>query len=63
VGDAWKNKSRHLCLVFFDILHLDGVSLLERSYDERRRCLESVIREIPRFVSLYPRSLGYVTDW
>jgi DNA ligase-4 len=53
-GQGWKNRNRHLCLVFFDILHLDGVSLLETRYEERRRRLESVVKVIPGFVSYGP---------
>jgi len=48
---GWKNRNRHLCLVFFDVLHLDGTSLLDTSYEGRRRCLEKVVKVIPGFVS------------
>ncbi|CAK9780671.1 unnamed protein product [Cutaneotrichosporon oleaginosum] len=40
---------RHLCLAFFDILHLDGESLLNSPYCERRRLLESVVFPIEGF--------------
>lgn len=48
---GWRNRNRHLCLVFFDVLHLDGTSLLEIPYEERRRALESVVKIVPGFVS------------
>lgn len=51
-------RSRHLCLVFFDVLHLDGASLLETRYDDRRRLLEGAIRAIPGFVSMPDDPLG-----
>ncbi|KIR78547.1 hypothetical protein I306_04475 [Cryptococcus gattii EJB2] len=44
--------SRHLCLVFFDILHIDGEGLLNHTYEERRRLLEDVIMIIPGFSQL-----------
>lgn len=47
-----RNRDRHLCLVFFDVLHLDGESLFQSNYDERRKILERVVRTIPGFVSL-----------
>jgi DNA ligase-4 len=47
----WKSSDRHLCLVFFDILHLDGQSLLGTCYKERRRYLQDVVFEVPGFVS------------
>ena len=53
MGYEWKNRNRHLCLVFFDVLHLDGMSLLDTCYEERRRCLEGVIKVVPGFVSDY----------
>jgi len=51
-AQGWKNRNRHLCLVFFDILHLDGRNLLDTRYEERRGCLERVIKVVPGFVSL-----------
>ena len=41
----------HTMLVFFDILELDGEELLWRTYGERRKVLEEVIREVEGFVS------------
>lgn len=46
-----EDRHRHLCLVFFDVLHLDGESLLDTKYDDRRKALESVIKVVPGFVS------------
>ena len=46
------DPSRHLCLVFFDILHLDGKSLLREPYANRRSLLESVLHTIQGFVSV-----------
>lgn len=43
---------RHLCLAFFDVLHLNGESLIDQPYHVRRGVLESVIRPIQGFVSL-----------
>lgn len=37
--------------MFFDVLHLDGTPMLDKTYDERRRTLEGAIRTIPGFVS------------
>lgn len=46
------DRHRHLCLVFFDVLHLDGESLLQTSYDERRIKLEGIVRTVPGFVRI-----------
>lgn len=43
-------RPRHLCLVFFDILHLNGQSLIDMEYDTRRELLESVVAPIYGFV-------------
>jgi DNA ligase 4 len=39
--------NRRLGLVFFDVLSLNGNSLLHKSYNARRAILESLIRSIP----------------
>jgi len=44
-------------LVFFDILELDGEELLWRSYGERRKALEEVVREVGGFVSRHRRDV------
>lgn len=41
----------HTMLVFFDVLEIDGEEMLWRSYGERRKCLEEVVREVEGFVS------------
>jgi DNA ligase-4 len=61
-GQKWKNRNRHLCLVFFDVLHLDGRNLLDTRYDNRRDCLERVIKVVPWFVSYVCESVDQVTD-
>ncbi|KAJ8097399.1 ATP dependent DNA ligase domain-containing protein [Lipomyces tetrasporus] len=40
-------KHEHLMAVFFDVLCVDGTSLLSHSYEYRRSVLESLISEIP----------------
>ena len=57
-GTDWSSSSspfgylgnRHLCLAFFDVLHLDGRSLLLTPYERRRAVLERLINVIPGFV-------------
>ena len=44
VSNASDDGRRHLALVFFDILHLDGCSLLAEPYYQRRRLLESIVQ-------------------
>ncbi|KAA1122412.1 hypothetical protein PGTUg99_037495 [Puccinia graminis f. sp. tritici] len=48
-------ESRHLALCFFDVLYLNGQSLLERSYNERRHALEKCIHVIPHYSMLVER--------
>ncbi|OCF46055.1 hypothetical protein I317_00143 [Kwoniella heveanensis CBS 569] len=50
-----RNRSRHLCLVFFDVLYIDGLSLLHHAYEARRAILEEVIRPLPGFAMLAER--------
>lgn len=47
--------TRHLALVFFDILLLDGVSLLSSPYSERRAILEQTVKVIPGYSMLAER--------
>ncbi|GMK53687.1 hypothetical protein CspeluHIS016_0102730 [Cutaneotrichosporon spelunceum] len=49
-------RLRHLCLVFFDILHLNGKSLIDSAYLERRRLLERVVHHIEGFSLLATRA-------
>ncbi|QRV74045.1 ATP-dependent DNA ligase [Ceratobasidium sp. AG-Ba] len=43
---------RHLALVFFDILYLDGQSLLDTAFEQRRKLFEQVVHRIPGWVGL-----------
>lgn len=43
-SNAADNGTRHLALVFFDILYLDSESLVHRPYAERRVILERTVR-------------------
>ena len=52
-----RDRHRHLCLAFFDILLLDGKSLLKETYDRRRQYLEMVIRPIDGFAFIAERTL------
>src|ERR1700710_1795348 len=49
------SESRHLALVFFDVLMVDSVSLLHSSYSHRHGVLESLITLIPGEVMLAKR--------
>lgn len=51
-SDPDRVPNRHHFLAFFDVLYLNGESLLNETYDARRSVLESVIRPIKGFVSL-----------
>ncbi|EMD39194.1 hypothetical protein CERSUDRAFT_122630 [Gelatoporia subvermispora B] len=55
ISNASDGGTRHLALVFFDILLLDDTSLLARSYGERRALLEEVVTPIPGFSMLAER--------
>ncbi|KAK1227208.1 hypothetical protein PQX77_009842 [Marasmius sp. AFHP31] len=37
----------HLALVFFDVMFLNGESLMSKAYTERRRILEATIQQLP----------------
>ncbi|MDG3015787.1 ATP-dependent DNA ligase [Speluncibacter jeojiensis] len=41
-------RRAEVVLYLFDVLHLDGVSLLHKRYDDRRRVLESLARMLTR---------------
>lgn len=51
---------RHLCLYFFDMLHLNGENLLDTPLHRRRELLEENIRVIPGFVSETTRTHAHV---
>lgn len=42
-------------LVFFDVLYLDGISLINKAYDYRRKTLERMIIPISGFSMLAAR--------
>ncbi|KAF8513409.1 hypothetical protein BU17DRAFT_31851, partial [Hysterangium stoloniferum] len=54
-SNASDNADRHLSIVFFDVMFLDGCSLMHHTYQERRSQLEHLINVIPGFVSLSHR--------
>ena len=43
-------QNRHVCVVFFDLLHLNGADLLDLPLESRRRALRDIIQPIPNFV-------------
>ena len=49
-SDGTDEGTRHFLLVFFDILHIEGQSLLDEPYQKRRRMLEETVRVIEGFV-------------
>ncbi|KAF8586434.1 hypothetical protein K439DRAFT_1387139 [Ramaria rubella] len=49
------NGDRHLMIVFFDIMFLNGGSLLGKGYNERRALLERTINVVPGYVTLTRR--------
>ncbi|EPQ56356.1 DNA ligase/mRNA capping enzyme, partial [Gloeophyllum trabeum ATCC 11539] len=51
------NSTRHLALIFFDVLILESVSLLSAPYATRRDILESLITPIPGYAMLAERTL------
>lgn len=56
MSDASDNGTRHLALVFFDILFLNSVSLLSAPYSSRRSTLESIIHMRPGHAMLADRT-------
>ncbi|RPD64481.1 hypothetical protein L226DRAFT_545021 [Lentinus tigrinus ALCF2SS1-7] len=56
ISNGSDGGTRHLALVFFDILLLDGTSLLSFPYSERRAVLERVIRTTPGYSMLAERT-------
>lgn len=55
VSNASDNGTRHLALIFFDVLVLDSTSLLSIPYESRRSLLESLIRTTPGYAMLAER--------
>ncbi|TCD68425.1 hypothetical protein EIP91_010826 [Steccherinum ochraceum] len=64
-SNASDGGTRHLALVFFDILYFNYESLLHKAYSQRRTLLESVINVIPGYsllASRAPISVKYGVD-
>ena len=57
MSNASDGGSRHLALVFFDVLYLDSVPLTSTPYHARRKLLESLVLPVPGFSMLAERSL------
>ena len=55
MSNASDHGTRHLAVVFFDILVLDSKSLLREPYSKRRALLESVIQQRPGYAMLAER--------
>jgi len=51
-SDGSDEGNRHFMVVFFDMLYVDGRSLLQEPYSTRRALLKDTIREIEGFVSV-----------
>ena len=56
VSNASDGGTRHLALVFFDLLMLDGVSFLDEPYRTRRAILERTVRTRAGYVMLAARA-------
>ena len=52
-SDGTDEGTRHFLLVFFDILHIEGRSLLDEPYQKRRQKLEEVVEVIEGFVRVF----------
>ena len=52
-SDGTDEGTRHFLLVFFDILHADGQSLLDEPYQKRRRKLKEIVRVVEGFVRFF----------
>lgn len=55
ISNASAGGSRHLAVVFFDVLLLNDTCMLDVAYEERRRQLERVIQCSPGYVMLAER--------
>ena len=55
MSDASDNGTRHLAVIFFDVLVLDSVSLLTTPYSSRRSILESLIQTRPGHIMFAER--------
>lgn len=52
-GKVKESEKRYTLIKFFDILHLNGTSLLRVPFIERRRILNAVIRVLPTRVDIF----------
>ncbi|KAI8846592.1 hypothetical protein BC829DRAFT_264713 [Chytridium lagenaria] len=50
--DDVNNGERHYQIVFFDLLYLNGETLIQKPYSERREKLREVIRPIPDYADI-----------
>ncbi|KAI0630766.1 hypothetical protein C8Q77DRAFT_1135097 [Trametes polyzona] len=57
ISNASDGGTRHLALVFFDVLLVDDLSLLSFPYGERRSILEGIITPKPGYAMLAERTL------
>ncbi|KZW03301.1 hypothetical protein EXIGLDRAFT_828657 [Exidia glandulosa HHB12029] len=55
ISNASASGTRHLAVVFFDVLTLNGECMLDACYDTRRECLERIVRCSPGYVMLAER--------
>jgi len=55
-SDASDGGTRHLALVFFDVLLLDSCPLTSLPYHQRKKIMESIVLPIPGFSLLAERS-------
>lgn len=53
---------RHPLLAFFDILHLNGLSLLKTPYEERRAMLEQTVGRLEGFVGISRQQIDRYGD-
>ncbi|KAF7796819.1 hypothetical protein EIP86_008003 [Pleurotus ostreatoroseus] len=58
-SDKSAQGTRHLALVFFDVLHLDGASFVNQPYKTRRSTLERIIKEREGWIMLAQRECVY----
>ena len=52
-SDGTDEGARHFLLVFFDILHIEGQSLLDEPYQKRRQKLEEIVRVVEGYVRFF----------
>lgn len=52
----------HPCLIVFDLVYLNGVSLLQRPMTERIELLKTVINPLPGFLEIIPRQMAAGVD-